>query len=246
MREDHLMHVDQVADGVFRASGTAVNWYLLTEGPQVTLIDAGYPGDTAAVEASIEAIGRRPEDVATVLITHAHVDHIGAVNHLHGKYGTPVLASTVEAGHARREFLEQGGVPDVLRHVADYGVLRWSLQIARVGASKHVVLPHAGAFLAEGPLDLPGSPVPIITPGHTSGHTCFYLSTVGAVITGDTLVTGHPTSRRLGPQLLPSWFDHDREGVEEAINTLRGLDADLILPGHGEPWRGSLNESSVV
>lgn len=240
------MRVDQVADDIFWAVGTEVNWYLLVDGANVTLVDAGYPGDVAAVEASIAAIGRRPEDLAAVLITHAHIDHVGAVNHLYGRYGTPALSGPIEAAHARREFVEQAGPADVARHALDHGVLRWSLKITRAGAMRHTTIAHAAAVKPDQALDLPGHPVPIVTPGHTSGHTCFYLPAAGALLTGDTIATAHATSRRTGPQLLPAWFDHDRGGVETAVTTLRSLDADLVLPGHGQPWRGRLSEVEVI
>ena len=240
------MRVEQVADGIHRVAGTEVNWYLVTEGDAVTLIDAGYPGDAAAVEASIAAIGRRPEDVVAVLITHAHVDHVGGVNRLYERYGTPAMSGVVEAAHARGEFVESAGPTDVMRHALDRGVLRWSLAITRAGAMKHPTIAHATGVEPNQPLDLPGRPVPIATPGHTSGHTCFYLPTIGAVLTGDTIATAHATSRRTGPQLLPAWFDHDRAGVEAAVTTVRDLDAELVLPGHGDPWRGSLRDVEVV
>lgn len=243
--DDRGMRVEQMADGVYRAEGTAVNWYLLTDGDQVTLIDAGYPGDVARVEESIARIGRSPEDIVAVLITHAHVDHIGAVNHLHQRYGTPMFTGEVEAAHARREFLEQAGVGNVVRHALNYGVLPWSLKITRVGATEHVTIPHAQALTSDGALDVPGRPVPIVTPGHTSGHTCFYLPESGAILTGDTIVTGHATSRRVGPQLLPAWFDHDHRGVEKSVETLSKLDADMLLPGHGGPWHGQLRNENV-
>jgi glyoxylase-like metal-dependent hydrolase (beta-lactamase superfamily II) len=240
------MRVDQVADGIYRAVGTEVNWYLLTDGTDVALVDAGYPGDIAAVEASIREIGRRPEDLQAVLITHAHIDHVGAVNHLHERYGVAALTGPVEAAHARREFVEQAGPADVLRHAFDAGVLGWSLRITRAGAMKHATIAHATAVEPGQALDLPGRPVPVVTPGHTSGHTCFSLPPAGALLTGDTVATAHATSKRTGPQLLPAWFDHDRAGVEAAVTMLSALDADLVLPGHGDPWRGRLADVEVV
>ncbi|YCK38055.1 MBL fold metallo-hydrolase [Actinomadura sp. ATCC 39365] len=63
----------------FLLGGTDVNWVLLREGDDLTLIDGGWPGDVAAVEDFIRSIGRRPEDVRAILLTHAHIDHLGAV-----------------------------------------------------------------------------------------------------------------------------------------------------------------------
>ena len=83
-----------------------MNWTILTDGDAVTLIDAGYPGDLDGVLHSLTSIGHRPEQVAAILLTHAHIDHIGSLPGLarHG-CSAPVLASPSEARHARREYL---------------------------------------------------------------------------------------------------------------------------------------------
>ncbi|MDV7241957.1 MULTISPECIES: MBL fold metallo-hydrolase [Rhodococcus] len=235
--------VVEVEQNVFCATGTDVNWVLLREGTDLTLIDAGYPADIPAVEESIRSIGRRPEDVRAILLTHAHIDHIGAINHFRDKYGTPVYMSAVETSHAKREYLEQAGEMDVVKNIWRPGMLRWSLRIARAGATRHVTVPHAAEFPAAGPLDLPGTPLPVATTGHTSGHTSYYLPSVGAVVTGDCLVTGHPTSRTVGPQLLLPMFHHSEEEVLASLDALATLDADLLIPGHGRTQRTPIRDA---
>lgn len=233
--------VTEVAPDVFVASGTDVNWVLLREDGELTLVDAGYPGDTPRVLASIAAIGARAQDVRAVLLTHAHVDHMGAAHHLHEAYGVPVFTDPVEVAHAHREHLEQAGPADVARNLARPGVLPWAVRIARVGAARNVVLPHARPFPTVGPLDLPGRPQPVATHGHTSGHTAFHLPAVGAVLTGDALVTAHPVSRRAGPQVLPAMFNHGDPFA--ALDPLVGLGADLVVPGHGPVMRLPIAEA---
>ena len=63
------------------------------------------------------------------------------------------------------------------------------------------------------------------------------------VLSGDALVTGHPTSRRRGPHLLPEMFHGDTARARSALDALADLDADLLLPGHGEPHHGPGLES---
>jgi glyoxylase-like metal-dependent hydrolase (beta-lactamase superfamily II) len=227
--------VVEVAQDVFLARGTDVNWILLREGDDVTLIDTGYPGDTGRVEASLREIGRRPEDVRAVLITHAHVDHIGGVNHFHDRYGAAVYTDATEVKHAHRDYLEQARPADVAANIWRPGVLPWLTRVMRVGVIKNVTIPSAEPFPTEGALDLPGRPVPVPTRGHTSGHTAYHLPGVGAVATGDELVTAHAVLRRTGPQVLPAYFNHG--DAVAALGALEHLDADLILPGHGDPLR---------
>jgi glyoxylase-like metal-dependent hydrolase (beta-lactamase superfamily II) len=233
----------QAAQNVFFASGTDVNWVLLRDGDDLTLVDGGYPGDVAAVEASIRSIGRRPEDVRAILVTHAHVDHLGAVNPFRQRYGTPVYTDPVEVAHARREYLEQLTAPQLVANLWRPGVLPWALRIVRAGATRDVAAPHAQPFPAPGALDLPGAPVPVPTHGHTSGHTAYFLPDAGVVITGDALITGHPTSRAAGPQLTPAFFSRTQSEAVVALDELAGLDADVVLPGHGPLLRGPLREA---
>lgn len=237
------MKVEQVADELFRVGGTDVNWYLARDGSDLTLVDAGYPGDTAAVVASIEAIGCKPGDVRAVLLTHAHVDHMGAANHLYDEHGTPTLMDPVEVAHARREVREQAGPMDVAKQAWRPGVLAWSLRITRAGGTRDVPLKHARAFPTEGALDLPGGPVPVATHGHTSGHSAYFFPGAGAVATGDALVTGHAVSRTSGPQLIPSWFNHAPTDARDGLKPLAALDADLLLPGHGVVLRTPLADA---
>jgi hypothetical protein len=63
------------------------------------------------------------------------------------------------------------------------------------------------------------------------------------VLTGDGSVTGHPTSRRSGPQLLPAFFNHQQAATAAGLAPLAQLDADLVLPGHGDPWQGHIADA---
>jgi glyoxylase-like metal-dependent hydrolase (beta-lactamase superfamily II) len=104
-----------------------------------------------------------------------------------------------------------------------------------VGVTDDVSVASARPFPVVGPLDLPGRPVPVPTPGHTSGHAAYHLPEVGAVITGDGLVTAHAVLRGTGPQVLPAFFNHGDPVA--GLAGLEPLDADLVLPGHGDVLR---------
>lgn len=231
--------VTEVADGVHFVQGRSVNWTLLTDGDAFTLVDAGYPGDRDAVLSSIEQIGRSLDQLAAVLVTHAHVDHIGSLPKLLEGRDVPVLTSETESRHARREFLEQATPLQVAAAAWRPRVLVWSLHVVAAGGTSKAGVPQARPFGRDVPLDVPGRPVPVGTPGHTSGHTCFHLPHAGVLITGDALVTGHPTVARTEPQLLARMFHHDIAENRRSLEQLRSLDGDVLLPGHGEPWRGA-------
>ncbi|GAA4387036.1 MBL fold metallo-hydrolase [Tsukamurella soli] len=228
----------EIAEDVFTARGTHVNYLILREGADITLIDAGWPRDVDGVERALGALGHRPEDVRAILLTHAHIDHAGGTAAFHDRHGTPVLAHPREVGHARGERRESAGPLDVVVRTYKPQTMRWAIDIMRAGALTHAALPYAEAFPVADqpvPLDLPGRPVPVLVTGHTSGHTAFHLPDTGVVATGDALVTGHPLSGKKTPQLLPEFFATDPAEATRTLDALAALDADVLAPGHGAP-----------
>ncbi len=235
----------EIADGVFTVRGTHVNFLILHDGSDVTLIDAGWHADADGVERALHALGHRPSDVTAILLTHAHIDHVGGAAVFHERHATPVLAHPREIGHVRGERRESAGPLDVAIRAYKPQTIRWALDITRAGAMRHVALPYAepydvadedvsGAHPAR-PLDLPGRPVPVLCTGHTSGHTAYHLPDRGVVATGDALATGHPLSGKKTPQLLPEFFATDPVEAIATLDALATLDADTIAPGHGAP-----------
>jgi hypothetical protein len=57
-------------------------------------------------------------------------------------------------------------------------------------------------------------------------------------------VTGHPLASDTGPQLLPSLFNHDEDGCVRSLAALGLLDTEVLLPGHGQVWRGSIRDAA--
>ncbi|MEU6816775.1 MBL fold metallo-hydrolase [Streptomyces sp. NPDC046860] len=229
---------EQVADGVHLVRGHHVNWVILKDGEDVTLIDTGYPGDRQALLDSLAAVGSSPEAVRAVLITHAHNDHLGSAEHLRAAHGTPVLLHPAEVPHARRDFLQQCSIGDVARNAWRPGVVPWAVQVIKAGGTEHNPVLEPAPFTLGGALDLPGRPVPVHTPGHTDGHCVYHLPEAGVLVSGDALITGHATSRVPGPQMLHGFFHHETERAVTSLELIAALEADVLLPGHGPLYRG--------
>ncbi|MER6716869.1 MBL fold metallo-hydrolase [Streptomyces sp. NPDC006386] len=236
--------IHHVADGTYLVHGSNTNWVILTEGDSVTLVDTGYPGDREQLLASLAEVGSAPEAVTAVLITHAHNDHLGSAEYLRATYGTPVYLHQAEVPHARREFLHQVSVGTVLANGWRPGVLPWAVHALRSGGTAHIPVTAPEAFPGEGALDLPGRPVPVHTPGHTDGHCAYHVPGTGVLISGDALVSGHPTSRVQGPQLLPDMFHRERSRAVASLDVLAGLEGELLLPGHGPVHRGPVGDAA--
>ncbi|MEU5364110.1 MBL fold metallo-hydrolase [Streptomyces sp. NPDC005925] len=236
--------VRHMADGTYLVHGSDTNWVILTDGDAVTLVDTGYPRDRQLLLDSLAAVGSAPEAVAAVLVTHAHNDHLGSAEYLAARYGTPVLLHEAEVPHARGDFLHQVSVGQVLRNGRRPGVLPWAVRALRAGGTSRRPVTAPLPFPSAAPLDLPGRPVPVHTPGHTDGHCALHLPGSGVLISGDALVSAHPTSRIEGPQLLPDMFHHQRDRAAASLGVLAALDADLLLPGHGPALRGPVRSAA--
>ncbi|MCV7278222.1 MBL fold metallo-hydrolase [Mycolicibacterium flavescens] len=231
-----------VTDTVHFATTDLVNWTLVTDGQGVLLIDAGFPGSRDDVLESLGWLGFGADDVRAILLTHAHVDHFGSAIWFAETHGTPVYCHAAEVGHARREYLEQVSPVDVAKRIWRPSFLTWTIAVSRKGGLVRDGIPSAQPYTEEVAAGLPGSPAAIPTPGHTGGHCSFLVD--GVLVSGDALVTGHPVSPRIGPQLLPGLFNHDEQGCVRSLAALGLLDSEVLLPGHGQLWRGSIREAA--
>jgi glyoxylase-like metal-dependent hydrolase (beta-lactamase superfamily II) len=237
-----LPQLFQVTEIVHLAQGEAVNWLLVTDDTGVMLIDAGYPGYRDEVLASLRQLGYEAGDVRAILLTHAHIDHLGSAIWFAKTHGTPVYCHADEVGHAKREHLEQVSPLAVALRIWRPSWAVWTTHVMRNGGLIREGTPTAQPLTAEVAAQLPGHPMAIPTPGHTGGH-CSYL--VDAVLaSGDALVTGHPLLRHRGPQLLPAVFSHNQDDCIRSLAALALLETEILAPGHGDLWRGPIREAT--
>jgi glyoxylase-like metal-dependent hydrolase (beta-lactamase superfamily II) len=127
------------------------------------------------------------------------------------------------------------------RHLLKYlrrpQVWRLMVHLARGGAARPPKVEGAETFEDGAVLDVPGSPRVVHTPGHTPGHSAILFEERGALFAGDALCTWNPVTGRLGPQRFPSAMNVDNTQALESLDRIEGLDAQVVLPGHGEPYR---------
>lgn len=237
------MKITTVSDGVHFVQTPLVSWVVLEEGDRVALVDAGYPGQVADLEESVRRVGRRPEEIEAVLVTHGHVDHVGGLPRLVQRYGVRVLASEVERRNVRGEVHESATPLDVARRCYNPRIAAWALRVAAAGGAQHPHIDEVEVVPLGVPLDLPRSPVALSLTGHTSGHTAYLVPEARAVALGDALATSHGTTSRQGPQLLPGFFHHDEPRLRESLRDLAAEDADRLLPGHGPTLRMPIGEA---
>jgi glyoxylase-like metal-dependent hydrolase (beta-lactamase superfamily II) len=230
--------VVEVGPGVFQARAKHVCWVLVVDGDEVTLVDTGFPGDRKRVIASLARIGRSPADVAAVVLTHAHPDHLGSAEYFRTVVGKPVLAHELEVPNATGARIEQVSIATLLKMAWRPNVFVWAMEALALKVSKVERLGDVKTF-GPGPLDVPGRPVPVHTPGHTSGHCALHLPERGVLLAGDALMTDHALAHPTGPSLLPVFFNHDTAQAQQSLALIADLAADVVVPGHGPVFRGT-------
>jgi glyoxylase-like metal-dependent hydrolase (beta-lactamase superfamily II) len=219
-----------------------VNWTLVSDDTGVLLIDAGFPGQRDDVLWSLDQLGFGARDVRAILLTHAHIDHLGAAIWFAKTHRTPVYCHAAEVPHAKREYLEQVSPLALATQAWRPHWLAWTAQVAAKGGLVRAGIPGTQALTPAVAETLPGRPLALPTPGHTGGHCSYLVDRV--LVAGDALVTGHPLLRSSGPQLLPSMFNHDQAGCRASLDVLGAAGTDVLIPGHGDLWRGPVTDAA--
>jgi glyoxylase-like metal-dependent hydrolase (beta-lactamase superfamily II) len=223
---------------IYRAGTEIVNWYLLEEGGRVTIVDAGCPAYRPQLDGALRQIGRAIEDLEAIVLTHAHIDHIGFSQVLQDERGTPVYAHAEELPQAQTgkpPKTEGSWLPAVMRHRTARRVV---FHIVRNGGARPPKVANVQTFADGDELDLPGRPRVVYTPGHSPGHCVLYVPAEGAAFTGDALCGWNTVTGEPGPILPPPEFSNSMARARASLERIAGLDAQTLYYGHGEPWSG--------
>jgi hydroxyacylglutathione hydrolase len=162
------------------------------------------PGDD--IERVLAIVQKHKLQVKQIVITHAHIDHVGGAMKLRAAVGAPIV-------------LNQN----------DYALLKMlDMQAAWVGMATpgKVEIDHtvghsdtvkAGNLVAQ----------VLHTPGHTEGSICLYFSPEKILIAGDTLFAGS-----IGRTDLPGGsFEKILRSLHQQVLALP--DETIVIPGHG-------------
>jgi len=217
------MTVKEVVSGLYQFSNGGINAFLIDDGDTgLTLIDSGYPKDAEAIAEGIKEIGRDPGDLTSILITHAHPDHLGSAKQLSGGT-TPISMHPGDADIARAGVyhLTMKPGPGLLN-----GVM---FRIVMKDKPSEFPAFEPDIDLKDGDvLDVAGGIEVIHTPGHTAGHVALlWKKDRGLLFVGDAAANLVGLNYMIG-------YDDVPEG-KASLTKLSGFDFDAAVFGHGKP-----------
>jgi glyoxylase-like metal-dependent hydrolase (beta-lactamase superfamily II) len=219
-----------------------VNTYLVRADDGYLLVDCGW--DTAdtleTLQSHLRFLDIQVESVRHLVITHIHPDHYGlagrlremakadlSFHRLERQYVESRYGQTEELLAEMHEWLRINGTPRAELDKLNFG---------SVGMIERVRVAFPDQTLDGGEEIVCGKFAfkVIWTPGHSAGHICLYDAGHKVLLSGDHVL----------PHITPSVGLHVRAAsnpLADYLDSLRlvgKLEAELVLPGHGEPFRG--------
>ena len=162
------------------------------------------PGDD--IDDVLAILGKHNLEVKQIVVTHAHIDHVGGAMKLRAATGAPILLNQNDLA-----LLTMLDVQAIWVGMADPGRVEIDQSVGSADTVK------AGSLSAN----------VLHTPGHTEGSICLYFPVENRLIAGDTLFAGS-----IGRTDLPGGsFEKIIRSLHQTVLALP--DDTVVVPGHG-------------
>jgi glyoxylase-like metal-dependent hydrolase (beta-lactamase superfamily II) len=217
--------VTELAPGIHslgHAKAGHVHAFLIEDGGELTLVDTLFESDGRLVLDAIRKLGRSPNDLKRIAITHGHRSHLGGLAALKRASGAAVYAHEWEADIVSGDRRAQ---PVSILPRQSLKLLPFQLGLW-LGRPKHVPCP-VDELLDEG--DALGPLQVLHAAGHSPGHLAFFWPERRFLIAGDAVATW--------PELCPGWhaFNLNKRQHHATLQRFTTLDAAIVGVGHGDP-----------
>jgi glyoxylase-like metal-dependent hydrolase (beta-lactamase superfamily II) len=214
-----------------------VNAYLLAHGQELALFDTGLntPQAYETLIKDLSGIGFTVKDIQQIYITHVHTDHCSMAGLLQKESGAQIHLSPVafeEYQHFHqadpavtqlRKFYSRQGMPSPLIDlvIEEYEDVRG---IITEFHGDHFFSDRERCEFGDWKFDV------VHTPGHATGHVCFFFRERGFLLSGDHVLP------YIAPILSPDIFNNDDLPLAAYLNSLRAIEhlpVSVVYPGHG-------------
>lgn len=221
----------EIAPKIHALEGVRGSNSVLLMGEPMAVVDTGYPGNTDAIIDGIKKLGRSPDDLKWIILTHHHFDHSGSAAELAQATGAEIVAHKNEAepkqggGLLLRKGVERSEPPFWYRWMLS-GITPPPQQRPDIKDTPvHQTVEHGDVIPC-----LNGVRV-LHTPGHTPGSVCLLVDgPEQTLFLGDSVINNRD---RLSRPLM--WDRSARRQLDASLRTLRELQAAAAAFGHGPP-----------
>lgn len=223
-----------------------INVYAVRDGEGWAIVDTGLnisssrEGWDALLAGPLEGL-----PVTRVICTHLHPDHIGLAGWLCARFDAPLVMTRTEYVMARM-LMADTGQPAPETGAVYYRAAGWdAAQIEgwRTGFGQfgRAVSPMPASYerMREGDrLSIGGEDWRIVVgEGHSPEHACLWREADGVVLGGDQILP------KISSNVSVWWTEADADPLGDWLASLERMksvfpDEVLILPSHGEPFRG--------
>ena len=227
---------------VEESSLTHVNIYLIQGERGYLLVDSGWNTSQSfdTLQRNLAEIGADIKEISQILVTHVHPDHYGMAGRIRQLSGASLMLHEIERGFIEPRYIK---MDELLRQTAEWlasnGVPpeeTGDMRNATVGLKDFVVPTMPDITLRGGETITTGIFTfrVLWTPGHSAGHVCLYEPERKILLAGDHIL---PTiTPNIG--LLPQSVENPLGDYLNSLNDIKQLDAEIVLPGHDEPFTG--------
>ncbi len=221
-----------------------VNSYLFVH-PEPTLIDCGENSDASwnVLQKSLAANGLKVSDIKRVIITHAHIDHIGMAGRVCRHSDAEIWVSeytykwAVDLEEMRE--LRLHTISETLKAMGDSPVNQVFKNV--FSQFNHFWLPipanRVKTFPMDGRLEFGGQSWEVIhAPGHCIDQVCFYQPETKQLFSADMILKVTPTPVIDASIEPPHTRNKSIVQLLESYQKFSELDISIVYPGHYKPF----------
>jgi glyoxylase-like metal-dependent hydrolase (beta-lactamase superfamily II) len=188
---------------------------------RLTLVDTGWDKGAKTILRYLDDIGRSPQQIDCIALTHSHRSHLGGLARLVALSGATVRC------HAKEAAIIEGKKRS--HPIRLWPLFPVPLYLFRI-VSYLPIMKHVACDVDKAHPLVEGSPVGPLTVLHTPGHTPGHL----AFSCGNTLVVGDSVAA--WPRFGAGWpgFNLKEDEYKTSLMRLVALAPEIVCPGHGD------------